>query len=68
MQSGADFGDDAEAEVEVCEKLVGEAAVSVSYVNARPKWPVAAGWKALLTQNNARTSRLQNSWCRRESD
>ena len=22
----------------------------VSYVNARPNWPVAAGWKALLTQ------------------
>jgi len=27
-QSGADFGDDAEAQVEVCENLVGEAAVS----------------------------------------
>jgi hypothetical protein len=27
-QSGSDFGDDAEAQVEVCENLVGEAAVS----------------------------------------
>jgi hypothetical protein len=30
--------------------------------------PVAAGRKALLTQNRARTSHLQNSRCRCESD
>jgi hypothetical protein len=60
------FDDDTGAQAEVSENSVGEAVVSG--ILWQREGELAAGWKALWTQNRARTARLQTEWSGCESE